>query len=161
STPCTESYLRRCARVAASVMSLTATNSSPFSARQARKTLRPIRPKPLMPTRIVATSEPSPLGEKIRIPFRPVRVKINDVRHLTVQGASGSVAAGGGGGAAGTAHLKHDRRNVGVRDRAGGAPRGAVGRAGDRAPGHGPRHDVGLGAGGAPRPAAPGRLLGR
>src|SRR4029079_8764870 len=46
-----ESYLSKWARVAASVMSLTATNSSsepPSWA--ARNRLRPIRPKPLIPT---------------------------------------------------------------------------------------------------------------
>src|SRR5262249_19402431 len=52
-------YLRRCASVLASVMSFTATNSSAPSSRQARSTLRPIRPKPLMPTRIVATGRVS------------------------------------------------------------------------------------------------------
>src|SRR5262249_24867952 len=36
-------------------MSLTATNSSAGSSRQARSTLRPMRPKPLMPMRILAT----------------------------------------------------------------------------------------------------------
>src|SRR6478672_383579 len=52
--PCTESYLSRWASVAVSVMSLTATKSSSLApiARAARTTLRPIRPKPLMPTRI-------------------------------------------------------------------------------------------------------------
>src|SRR3954462_7539115 len=47
-----ESYLSRCASVALSVMLLTATHSMSVSlARPARSTLRPMRPKPLMPTR--------------------------------------------------------------------------------------------------------------
>src|SRR3954453_7027079 len=46
-----ESYLSRWARVAASVMSLTATNSSSeLASWAARNRLRPIRPKPLIPT---------------------------------------------------------------------------------------------------------------
>ncbi len=49
--PRIESYLSRCARVFASVRSLTATKSmSAFAAFAARKRLRPMRPKPLMPT---------------------------------------------------------------------------------------------------------------
>src|SRR5690606_21659239 len=48
--PPTESYLRRCARAALSVRSLTATISrSAFCARAARRKFRPIRPKPLIP----------------------------------------------------------------------------------------------------------------
>jgi len=52
--PCTESYLRRWASVLVSVRSFTATKSSStaFIALAARTTLRPIRPKPLMPTRV-------------------------------------------------------------------------------------------------------------
>src|SRR5438874_2981005 len=50
--PRMESYLRRWARVGASVMSLTATKSRSFSCRAARSRLRPMRPKPLMPTRV-------------------------------------------------------------------------------------------------------------
>src|SRR3954451_8647460 len=47
-----ESYLSRCARVLASVRSLTPTKSmSAPAAFAARKRLRPMRPKPLMPTR--------------------------------------------------------------------------------------------------------------
>jgi hypothetical protein len=50
------SYLSRCARVALSVRSFAATNSiSAPEAVSARKKLRPIRPKPLMPTRMVTT----------------------------------------------------------------------------------------------------------
>src|SRR3954471_21316023 len=53
--PSTESYLRRCASVFASVRSLMATMSS-FTPRAsaARKKLRPIRPKPLMAIRVMA-----------------------------------------------------------------------------------------------------------
>src|SRR6266545_1807973 len=56
--PCTESYFSRCASVFVSVMSLTATKSRSLTpiARAARTTLRPIRPKPLMPTRIAMIS---------------------------------------------------------------------------------------------------------
>src|SRR3954469_17478225 len=50
--PNTESYLSRCASVLESVMSLTATISmSALDSCAARNTLRPIRPKPLIPTR--------------------------------------------------------------------------------------------------------------
>ena len=50
--PYTESYLSRCASVPASVMSLTATTSmSALDSLAARNTLRPMRPKPLIPTR--------------------------------------------------------------------------------------------------------------
>ncbi len=45
-----ESYLSRCARVAGVVRSLTATNSMSGLPSAVRKTLRPMRPKPLMPT---------------------------------------------------------------------------------------------------------------
>ncbi len=56
SVPWTESYLSRCASVLLSVMSFTATNSRALSSRQARRTFRPMRPKPLIPTRVVATA---------------------------------------------------------------------------------------------------------
>src|SRR6188768_3235127 len=49
--PSTESYFRRWASVAALVRSLTATKSMSLSPSAARMMLRPIRPKPLMPTR--------------------------------------------------------------------------------------------------------------
>src|SRR6266571_1351981 len=48
--PRTESYFKRCARVFASVMSLTATNWMSLSSSAVRMMLRPMRPKPLMPT---------------------------------------------------------------------------------------------------------------
>src|SRR5512143_1194002 len=45
-----ESYFSRWASVLGSVRSLTATNSRPWSAMAVRRMLRPMRPKPLMPT---------------------------------------------------------------------------------------------------------------
>src|SRR6202046_3548498 len=48
--PRIESYLSRCASVAGLVKSFTATKSISVFPRVARKTLRPMRPKPLMPT---------------------------------------------------------------------------------------------------------------
>src|SRR4029077_8902233 len=48
--PRTESYFKRCARVFASLMSLTATNLMSLSSSAVRTMLRPMRPKPLMPT---------------------------------------------------------------------------------------------------------------
>src|SRR3984885_11863793 len=45
-----ESYLRRWASVAGVVRSFTATNSMSGFPRAVRKTLRPMRPKPLIPT---------------------------------------------------------------------------------------------------------------
>jgi hypothetical protein len=53
--PRMESYFRRWASVFASVMSFTATNSMSLSWSAARRMLRPMRPKPLMPTRIAMT----------------------------------------------------------------------------------------------------------
>src|SRR3954454_7938401 len=66
--PRMESYLSRCARVLASVRSLTATNSmSAPAALAARKKLRPIRPKPLMPTRTaMGSGAPRIRGEAVR-----------------------------------------------------------------------------------------------
>src|SRR5216684_346459 len=48
--PSTESYLSKCASVAALVRSFTATKSMFASPSAARMMLRPMRPKPLMPT---------------------------------------------------------------------------------------------------------------
>src|ERR1022692_585218 len=50
--PRMESYFSRCARVFGSVRSLTATNSRLGSLSEVRRTFRPMRPKPLMPTLI-------------------------------------------------------------------------------------------------------------
>src|SRR4051812_7207184 len=58
--PRIESYLTRWASVALSVMSFTATHSMSVSlARPARSTFRPMRPKPLIPTRTGMRSVPS------------------------------------------------------------------------------------------------------
>src|ERR1022692_1095285 len=54
--PRMESYFRRCASVFGSVRSLTATNSRLGSLSEVRSTLRPMRPKPLMPTLIAMVS---------------------------------------------------------------------------------------------------------
>src|SRR5215470_12768442 len=51
--PCTESCLSRWASVLASARSLTPTTSMSFSFRAVRKNTRPIRPKPLTPTRML------------------------------------------------------------------------------------------------------------
>src|SRR5215210_108580 len=57
--PRIESYLSRCASVALSVMSFTATHSMSVSlARPARSTFRPMRPNPLIPTRTGMSSSP-------------------------------------------------------------------------------------------------------
>ena len=61
--PRMESYFRRWARVAASVMSFTATNSMSLSWSAARRMFRPMRPKPLMPTRMAMLT--SPLGGRV------------------------------------------------------------------------------------------------
>src|SRR5215204_1009662 len=50
--PITESYFKRCASVFVSLRSLTATKSMSLSPTPERRTLRPIRPNPLMPTLI-------------------------------------------------------------------------------------------------------------
>src|SRR5215213_2239326 len=67
--PSTESYLSRCASVLASTRSLTPTHSmSALRSCAARKTLRPMRPKPLIPTR---TDMPEPLD---RLMYRASRL---------------------------------------------------------------------------------------
>src|SRR5690348_11521617 len=74
--PNTESYLSRWASVPASVMSLTATISTSASdSCAARKTLRPMRPKPLMPTRtgMVWGSSLGRASERRRLPRAPRR----------------------------------------------------------------------------------------
>ena len=50
--PSTESYFSRCASVSAPVMSFTATRSMSLSPRAARMMFRPIRPNPLIPSRV-------------------------------------------------------------------------------------------------------------
>src|SRR5919199_1709429 len=89
--PKTESYLSRCASVRASVMSLTATISmSASDSCAARKTLRPMRPKPLIPTRtgmpvpfVVSawSAAPSLPGAAQR---QPVDVAVLDLHHELV-----------------------------------------------------------------------------
>ncbi len=68
SWPSTESYLRRCAIVSIEPRSLTATKSmSAPRCFAARKKLRPIRPKPLIPTRtVISRSVLSSKGRKSR-----------------------------------------------------------------------------------------------
>ena len=75
--PCTESYLSRWASVLVSVMSFTATKSISLApiAWAARTTLRPMRPKPLMPTRIAIVS-PSLGSLRQRSPAAPARAKV-------------------------------------------------------------------------------------
>ena len=53
SAPCTESCLSRCASVLASARSFTPTISMSLAPSAARKNTRPMRPKPLTPTRIL------------------------------------------------------------------------------------------------------------
>src|SRR5436190_8375067 len=53
SAPCTESCLRRWARVLASARSFTPTISMSLAPSAVRKNTRPMRPKPLTPTRIL------------------------------------------------------------------------------------------------------------
>src|SRR6266542_4623168 len=60
--PRTESYFRRWASVLGSVRSLTATNSRLGSFKDARRTLRPMRPKPLMPT-LIAMKPPYEMND--------------------------------------------------------------------------------------------------
>src|SRR5689334_3550801 len=79
--PRIESYLSRCASVALSVMSLTATISisvlpACFCASTARQKLRPIRPNPLTPTRTVT---PCLLARKyLVVPHPSVRMPSSD-----------------------------------------------------------------------------------
>src|SRR5262245_5152919 len=70
SAPCTESCFNRWARVLASARSLTPTISISLAPSAVRKNTRPIRPKPLTPTRILMKGslweerKPSPLGSR-------------------------------------------------------------------------------------------------
>src|SRR6266566_5248399 len=66
--PWTESCFRRCARVFASARSLTPTTSiSPLASSAVRKNTRPMRPKPLTPTRILM--EELLVGRTFRGPY--------------------------------------------------------------------------------------------
>ena len=78
--PSTESYFSRCASVRASVMSLTATKSMLSSSSAARMMLRPMRPKPLIPTLMAIANVPRPL--------RPARVRRAPGKRFIVYGAS-------------------------------------------------------------------------
>src|SRR5438093_3170523 len=79
--PRTESYFRRCARVFGSVISFTAKMSMSLSPIAARNRLRPIRPKPLMPTLIAITS---PVGA---VPPRALKLRVTP--KLQVYSAAG------------------------------------------------------------------------
>src|SRR5215472_3462596 len=65
--PRMESYLRRCASVLGSVRSLTATNSRLGSLSEARITLRPMRPNPLIPT-LITILPPNWMRDSQKIP---------------------------------------------------------------------------------------------
>src|SRR5919202_2186602 len=90
--PNTESYLSRWPSVAASVMSLTATISTSASdSCAARNTLRPMRPKPLMPTRTGMSSGPflvssGPRRRRLAGATRrhPVNVAVRDLDEVLV-----------------------------------------------------------------------------
>src|SRR5579863_7156107 len=72
SVPTIVSYLSRCAIVATSPRSFAATISmprSPSAALTARQKLRPIRPKPLIPTRIVTAQ----ISSLIPVTGQPLR----------------------------------------------------------------------------------------
>jgi hypothetical protein len=69
--PSTESYLRRCAIVSIEPRSFTATKSmSAPLALAARKKLRPMRPKPLMPTLTVMSVMPPQAGGNVVVQDR-------------------------------------------------------------------------------------------
>src|SRR5262245_44797051 len=82
SGPRSESYASRCAIVATSPRSLNATSSKSVSrSSAARKKLRPMRPKPLMPTRVFAM--PTTLDRTPSEPRRePTRRPCGDLRRL-------------------------------------------------------------------------------
>src|ERR1700732_2748905 len=82
--PRMESYLSRCARVFGSVRSLTATKSRFLSARAVRRTLRPMRPKPLMPTFIAIAPPKNNCGKNVG--------NLHELRWY--QGGAGSVNVG-------------------------------------------------------------------
>src|SRR5262245_25763292 len=82
SGPSSESYASRCAIVGTSPRSLNATSSKSVSrSSAARKKLRPMRPKPLMPTRVFAM--PTTLdGTSPRPRREPARSRCGDSRRL-------------------------------------------------------------------------------
>src|SRR3954466_6053854 len=87
--PNTESYLSRWPSVPASVMSLTATiSTSAPCACAARKTLRPIRPKPLIPTRTAMVPTLSGFRERLlRLPNGVGEPGLHDQHHLPGEAA--------------------------------------------------------------------------
>src|SRR3954451_5731353 len=132
--PRIESYLSRWASVLASVRSLTATNSmSAPAALAARKKLRPIRPKPLMPTRTaMGSGAPRIRGEAVRpraASYRsaprsgrsaPVRGDDLDAQAVRIAHVGGVVARPvlrPRAGCAGAAPARLQRRRVGGVDR--------------------------------------------
>src|SRR5581483_10818130 len=170
SVPWTESYFRRCASVRASVMSLTATNSSALSPSEARNTFRPMRPKPLMPTRMVATDEASLCGGARPAEQRaawneknstfPPHGQGEGVIRLTPVVTSARFPAGRWSGAAGW-RIANDSRFTGSGDDASGRYVCPGSRCLARASGHRARHDRRLGARRPRRPADPDRVLDR
>src|SRR5687768_11422058 len=98
--PRIESYFSRWARVAASVMSLTATNSISLSCSAARRMLRPMRPNPLMPTRMAMLtsipSESTKIGRIITAVHgrRPVVIRLLLAAAVAASPAPGASPAG-------------------------------------------------------------------
>src|SRR5215204_6431711 len=84
--PRTESYFKRCASVLVSVMSLTATKSMSLSPRQVRRTLRPMRPKPLIPTLIAIVTEASSPALKFDAHNRRGSRRVARVNTVSFQG---------------------------------------------------------------------------
>src|SRR3954454_21008674 len=92
--PYTESYLSRWASVLESTRSLTPTHSmSALRSCAARKTLRPMRPKPLMPTRTDMTWNPPislpravRLAGGLRARRRPIDVPVLDLDEVAIVG---------------------------------------------------------------------------
>src|SRR3954451_8143457 len=86
--PCTESHVRRCARVCVSVRSFTATTRSTCFCDIARRTLRPMRPKPLIAKLAIEelkVEELNRYAEKLQRPtrvFSKQTVLLSEAKHL-------------------------------------------------------------------------------
>ena len=91
--PRIESYLRRCARVLASVRSLTATMSMFLSPMAARMMLRPMRPNPLIPTfTAIANSSAAALASRMRPTAAPKPLIVVPLSHDRQQKSRGETS---------------------------------------------------------------------
>src|SRR4051794_9661707 len=111
--PRIESYLIRCARVSLSVMSLTPTHSmSSPRACAARNTLRPMRPKPLMPALRAIRDSLSVAIWVSRVRLPEPRAPLGASRRLVAVAMDDVAQHVGAGGVVAREVLGHDHRAV-------------------------------------------------